>query len=82
LVADCPRFVTPFICRKSLSLNLSFYSCDTVDASEIRSPAITTGDVEILVNNGINYLSLNWCRISEPSTVCHDVTSSNLSLNW
>ena len=80
LVADCPRFVTPFICRKSLSLNLTFYSCDTVDASEIRSPAITTGDV---FEADFNYLSLNWLAgfLNHQQYVI-DVTSSNLSLNW
>jgi len=44
------------------------FNQNTVDSSELW---LITWDVSNPVNNGINYLSLNWrkSRISEPSTV-------------
>ena len=50
-----------------MSMVLAFIK-PTVDGSEIR---LTTQHVmyETSVNNGIHQLYINWCRISEPSTV-------------
>jgi len=40
-----------------------------VDGSEIPRPTTVWMVLKPLVNNGILSTNLNWCRISEPSTV-------------
>ena len=57
----------------------SIHTRDTVDG---RNPASHLECKKNIVNNGINYLSgpINWCRISEPSTVSLIISMRCVSL--